>query len=83
MLDICYEVLDDLKTDIKNNGFVGVKYLDTWGFEDDYSHNHIEINREKFVELANEYFKQNNLPYTMREVCDNAMVCDENGNILR
>lgn len=83
MLDICYEELDLLKEHMKNNEFKGVQYLDTWDFEDDYSHNHIEKNREKFVELANEYFKENNLPYTMREVNENAMVCDENGNVLR
>lgn len=83
MLDICYEELDELKKDIAYDQFKGVEYLDTWNFEDDYSHNHIERNREKFIELANEYFKENNLPYIMREVCENAMVCDENGNILK
>ena len=83
MLDICYLELDQLKNDIENNEFRGVKYLDTWDYEDDYSHNHIDENREKFIELANNYFKENNLPYVMREVCENAMVCDENGEIVK
>ncbi len=82
MLDICYEALDELKEDIKEDNFRGVKYLDTWDYEDEYSHNHINENREKFIELSNEYFKSNNIPYIMREVCENAMVCDENGKIL-
>ena len=83
MLDICYEALDELQIDIERDCFTGVQYLDTWDYEDNYSHNHIETNREKFIELANEYFKENHLPYTMREVCENAMVCDMDGNVLR
>ena len=76
MLDICYEELNQLKEDMKDDNFKGVKYLDTWDFEDEYSHNHIEENRKKFIKLANEYFKNNNIPYMMREVCD------KNGKIL-
>ena len=83
MLDICYEELDLLKEHMENNEFKGVQYLDTWDFEDNYSHNRIERNREEFVELANKFFKENNLPYTMREVCENAMVCDIDGNVLK
>lgn len=83
MLDICYLELEQLEEDIKEDKFRGVKYLDTWDFEDDYSHNHIEENRKKFIELANSYFKENNLPYVMREVCKNAMVCNENGEIIK
>ena len=83
MLDICYEELEQLKEDIKDGNFIGMKYLDTWNYEDDYSHNDIEENRQKFIEQANSYFKENNLPYVMREVSDNAMVCDENGKIIK
>ena len=83
MLDICYEEIEELKEDIKNNSFIGVKYLDTWDYEDEYSHNHIEENRDKFIKLANEYFTVNNMKYIMREVCENAMVCDINGEIIR
>ena len=83
MLDICYEEIEELKEDIKNNSFIVVKYLDTWDYEDEYSHNHIEENRDKFIKLANEYFTENNMKYTMREVCENAMVCDINGEIIR
>lgn len=41
MLDICYEELDQLKDDIEDGNFRGVKCLDPWDFEDEYSHNHI------------------------------------------
>lgn len=82
MLDICYEELDNLKEDVEKGDFIGIKYLDTWDFEDEYSHNHIEENREKFIELANEYFYENNLPYIMREACENAIICDKDRNIL-
>lgn len=83
MLDICYEEIEELKRDIENDNFRGVQYLDTWYFEDDYSHRHIDENRKHFIELANNYFKENNLPYVMREVCENAMVCNENGEIIK
>lgn len=83
MLDICYKELDRLKEDIEDDNFREVKYLDTWDFEDEYSHNHIEENREKFIELANDYFKEENLSFVMKEVCENAMVCDKNGKIIR
>lgn len=82
MLDICYEELDQLKEDIADDNFRGAKYLDTWDFEDDYSHIHIDENREKFIELANDYFKEENLPFVMKEICENAMVCDKSGKII-
>lgn len=83
MLDICYDEMEMLKEYIEKDTFIGVQFLDTWDYEDDYSHNHIEENREAFLDMANEYFQENNLPYIMREVCENAMVCDTNGNVLR
>lgn len=83
MLDICYEELDELKQDIKDDNFRGIQYLDIWDYEDDYSHDHIEENRRKFIELANEYFSERGLPYIMREFYYSAMVCDRNsGEIL-
>lgn len=82
MLDICYDELDQLKEDILEDNYRGVKYLDTWDLEDEYSHNEIDENRQKFIELANDYFKKENLSFQMKEICDNAMVCDENGNII-
>lgn len=83
MLDICYEELEELKQDIEDDNFRGIQYLDTWDNENDYSHDHIEENRKKFIELANEYFSEQDLPYIMREVYCSAMVCDRNsGEIL-
>ena len=38
------------KEDVKNDNF-GI-YLDTWDYEDEYSHNEIEYARIKFIELA-------------------------------
>lgn len=72
MLDICYEAMEDLKEDIKTEDFTN--YLDTWDYEDDYSHNHIEENRDKFIELANEFFEENKLPYVARECCENVRI---------
>ena len=83
MLDICYKELDRLKENIEDDNFHEVKYLDTLDFEDEYSHNHIEENREKFIELANDYFKEENLSFVMREICENAMVCDKSVKIIR
>ena len=83
MLDICYEELERLKEDIADDNFRGVQYLDTWDYEDGYSHSHIDRNREEFIELANAYFKEEKLPFVMREVCENAMVCDKNGEIIK
>jgi hypothetical protein len=82
MLDICYEVLENLKSDIEKDNFIGFQYLDTWDFEDEYSHNHIDKNRTEFIRLANEYFKENSLPYIMREFNESAMVCNLDGDIL-
>lgn len=84
MLDLCYEVLEQLKEDIENNNFIENQYIDTWGYEDEYSHDEIEENRDKFIELANQYFTENHLNYLMREVVENTMVCDkQTGEILR
>lgn len=45
--------------------------------------NDIENARDKFIEMANEYFEEQNLPYIMKEICENAMVCDkESGEII-
>lgn len=83
MLDICYEELEELKQDIEDDNFRGIQYLDIWDYENDYSHDHIEENRRKFIKLANEYFADNNMQYIMREINYSAMVCDKNsGEIL-
>lgn len=80
---LCYDEFDQLKDDIEDNNFRGVKYLDTWDYEDYWSHNDIENARDRFIEMANEYFEQQNLPYIMKEICENAMVCDkESGQII-
>ena len=63
--------------------FIGYAYANTDDYEDEYSHNYIEEARDYFIERVNEFFKEKNLPYTMREIIDNAYVCDENGNIIR
>ena len=80
---LCNYEFEQLKEDIADDNFRGVKYLDTWDYEDDWSHNDIENARDKFIEMANEYFEEKKLPYIMKEICENAMVCDkESGEIL-
>ena len=82
-MTLCNDEFEQLKEDIADNSFRGVKYLDTWDYEDDWSHNDIENARDKFIEMANEYFEEQNLPYIMKEICENAMVCDkESGEII-
>ena len=74
---LCINELERFEEDLKNNNFIGVEYLDTWDYEDDYSHNEIELSRDQFIEKANEILEQNNLPYLMMEVCENARICDK------
>lgn len=74
---LAYEVFEEMKEDIKNDNFgARQKYLDTWDYEDEFSHNDIEDARIKFVELANEYFETTNMLYEAREVCDNVYIFD-------
>ena len=78
MLDICYEEFENLKEWIEEGKeILGYDFLDTWDFEDEYSHNHIAENRRKFIQLANEYFKENNLPYEARVACERAKIFEK------
>ena len=69
------DVFEDFKYDYENNDIAGAQYLDTWDFEDDYSHSQIDSARDEFIKMANEYLDQNDSPYYMREVNQNAMLC--------
>lgn len=81
---LCIEELERFEENLQTNKFIGIEYLDTWEYEDEYSHNEIELSREQFIKEANEILKQNDYPYVMREVCENAMICDkETGEIIR
>ena len=73
---LAYEIFEAMKEDIKNENF-GV-YLDTWEYEDEYSHNDIEIARDKLIELANGYFRVNMMDYEAREVCENVYIFNKN-----
>lgn len=74
--ELAYEVFEEMKKDVKNDNF-GV-YLDTWDYEDEYSHNDIESARAKFIELANEYFRANAMDYKALEVVENIYIFDKN-----
>lgn len=71
MLNICFDEFERLKEalekNIKTEGdlyFVeNDAFLDFWEYEDEFSHNEIEENQDKFIQLANHYFQENNLPY--------------------
>ena len=81
---LCREELERFEEDLQNNEFIGVQYLDTWEYEDEYSHNEIELSREQFIKEANEILRQNDYSYVMREVCENAMICDrETGEVIK
>ena len=83
MFDICQEEYERFLSDMECNTFRNVQYVDSWDYECEYSHNCIDKNRDIFIEMTNRYFTENNLPYVMQEICDNAMICDINGHILR
>ncbi len=69
---LAYEVFEELKKDIEKGDF-GI-YLDTWDYEDEYSHNDIEIARGKLIELAKEYFRVNTMDYEAKEVNENVYI---------
>ena len=73
---LAYEAFEEMKEDIKNDNF-GI-YLDTWDYEDEYSHNDIEYARTKFIELANGYFRLNMMDYEAREVVENIYIFNKN-----
>lgn len=77
------DFLEELKRDVESNQLAGCRYVDTWDYEDEYSHNEIEEVRHQFIDMANDYFKENNMPYMMKEIVENAMICDLNGRILK
>lgn len=74
--ELAYEAFEEMKEDIKNDNF-GI-YLDTWDYEDDYSHNDIEFARSKFIELANGHFRVNMMDYEAREVVENIYIFNKN-----
>ncbi len=73
---LAYEAFEEMKEDIKKEEY-GV-YLDTWEYEDEYSHNDIEIARDKFIELANGYFRVNMMNYEAREANENVYIFNKN-----
>lgn len=73
---LAYEAFEEMKEDIKNNNF-GI-YLDTWDYEDNYSHNDIENARSKFIKLANGYFRVNMMDYEAKEVNENIYIFNKN-----
>ena len=80
---LALDMFDDFKEDVECNSFTGFSYADTWDYEEDYSHNEIDVAREQFIKLVNNYFNKKHMNYTMREVVENAWVCDLNGDIIR
>lgn len=74
--ELAYEAFEEMKEDVKNDNF-GI-YLDTWDYEDEYSHNEIEYARIKFIELANGYFRVNMMDYEARYVNENIYIFNKN-----
>lgn len=74
--ELAYEVFEEMKEDIKNDNFN--IYLDTWNYEDEYSHNDIEYARTKFIELANGYFRVNMMNYEAKYVNENIYIFNKN-----
>lgn len=74
--ELVLEEFERMKEDVYDENF-GI-YVDTWDFEDNYSHNDIEIAREEFIRLANGYFRVNMIDYEAREVCENVYIFNKN-----
>ena len=70
------EEFERMKEDVSDENF-GI-YVDTWDFEDNYSHNDIEAARNEFIRLANGYFRVNMIDYEAREVCENVYIFNKN-----
>lgn len=68
------EAFEEFLQDLATNQIETTEYLDTWDYEDEYSHNDIERARDLFIKKANDYFQEQNLPYKMYEHCENAKV---------
>ena len=79
---LAYDEFEEFKYDYENGEIGDIKYLDTWDFEDDYSHNEIDAARDEFIKMANEYLAQKDAPYYMREVNENAMLCYKGTNAI-
>lgn len=73
---LALEEFERMKEDVYDDNF-GI-YVDTWDFEDDYSHNDINAAREEFIRLANGYFRVNMIDYEAREVCENVYIFNKN-----
>lgn len=79
---LAYDEFEEFKYHYENGEIGDIEYLDTWDFEDDYSHNEIDTARNDFIKMANEYLDQKDAPYYMREVNENAMLCYKGTNAI-
>ena len=77
---LALEVLEDFKNDYENGEIGNLQYLDTWDFEDEYSHTEIDIARNEFIKLANAFLESIHSPYYMRKITENAMLCYRDTN---
>lgn len=55
-----------------------MEYILILNYEDEYSHNDIELARSKFIELANDYFRVNMMDYEAKEVNENVYIFNMN-----
>ena len=69
------EEFERMKEDICNKNFSS--YVDTWDFEDGYSHNDIETAREIFIRIANTYFETNNIDCEAKTGCERVYIFDK------
>lgn len=79
---LAYDEFEEFKYHYENGEIGDIKYLDTWDFEDDYSHNEIDAARDEFIKMANEFLDRKQSIYYMREVNKNAMLCYKNTDVI-
>lgn len=79
---LAWDELEEFKYHYENGEIGDIKYLDTWDFEDDYSHNEIKSARDDFIRMANKFLDREHSPYYMREVNECAMLCYKGSNAI-
>lgn len=72
---LAMEEFERMKEDIHNKNFS--YYVDTWDFEDEYSHNDIETARKIFIRTANTYFETNNIDCEAKAGCERVYIFDK------
>lgn len=74
---IYLEEFERLKEDLENKRLeLNDVFLDYDDYEDDYSHNEIQENQERFIKTVNEFFKEQNIRMVAVIGCENVRIVE-------